>query len=121
MKERKLKTQYQIVKDFLYHCFQKDPHLRISAKKLLKHPWMLSARRNLEPAPAPIRPDPYQDSKSGLLSNGISTHAKLSSGAGGTIRPKKVTTVYDEAVLRVQEWNEALNGMCRCLLLTYRI
>ncbi|KAG8897651.1 hypothetical protein FRB99_008009, partial [Tulasnella sp. 403] len=36
-----------IVKDFLYHCFQKDCNLRISAKKLLKHPWMVSTRRSL--------------------------------------------------------------------------
>jgi hypothetical protein len=26
------------------------------------------------------------------------------------MRPKKPLTVYDEAVQRVQEWNEALNG-----------
>jgi hypothetical protein len=26
-------------------CFQKDPNLRVSAKRLLKHPWILSARR----------------------------------------------------------------------------
>ncbi|KAF7318499.1 Protein kinase domain-containing protein [Mycena chlorophos] len=36
-----------IVKDFLYHCFQKDANLRISAKKLLRHPWMVAARRQL--------------------------------------------------------------------------
>jgi serine/threonine protein kinase len=33
------------VKDFLMQCFQKDPNLRVSAKKLLKHPWILNARR----------------------------------------------------------------------------
>lgn len=26
-------------------CFQKDPNLRVSARKLLKHPWILNARR----------------------------------------------------------------------------
>lgn len=36
-----------IVKDFLYHCFQKDCNLRISARKLLKHPWMVSARKQM--------------------------------------------------------------------------
>ena len=36
-----------VVKDFLYHCFQKDCNLRVSAKKLLKHPWMQSARKQM--------------------------------------------------------------------------
>ena len=49
--------------------------------------------------------------ESGLSASG-------SSGSGvdmGTVRPKKPLTVYDEAVLKVQEWNEALNGeICIC-------
>ncbi|ODV91955.1 hypothetical protein CANCADRAFT_42581 [Tortispora caseinolytica NRRL Y-17796] len=31
------------VQDFLLQCFQRDPNLRVSAKKLLKHPWILKA------------------------------------------------------------------------------
>lgn len=27
-------------------CFQKDPNLRVSAKKLLRHPWIVNARRS---------------------------------------------------------------------------
>ncbi|RIA87643.1 hypothetical protein C1645_274831 [Glomus cerebriforme] len=34
-----------VVKDFLMQCFQKDGNLRISAKKLLKHPWIASIRK----------------------------------------------------------------------------
>ncbi|KAF2431836.1 Pkinase-domain-containing protein [Tothia fuscella] len=34
-----------VVRDFLMQCFQKDPNLRVSAKKLLKHPWILNAKR----------------------------------------------------------------------------
>ncbi|KAI5296204.1 hypothetical protein KEM52_005147, partial [Ascosphaera acerosa] len=34
------------VTDFLMQCFQKDPNLRVSAKKLLKHPWIVNARRS---------------------------------------------------------------------------
>ncbi|KAF9517267.1 hypothetical protein BS47DRAFT_1483463 [Hydnum rufescens UP504] len=69
-----------IVKDFLYHCFQKDCNLRISAKKLLKHPWMASARKQLGNEKA---------SGERTLSN------------------------FDEAVQRVQEWNEALKSPSR--------
>lgn len=36
------------VRDFLMQCFQKDPNLRVSARKLLKHPWILSAKRSDE-------------------------------------------------------------------------
>ncbi|KAF8955254.1 hypothetical protein BDZ97DRAFT_1674389 [Flammula alnicola] len=64
-----------IVKDFLYHCFQKDCNLRISAKKLLKHPWMVPAGAE---------------------------------GGGGQKRHSNYN--YDEAVLKVQEWNEALKS-----------
>lgn len=38
----------QTVKDFLLECFQKDYRLRCSAKRLLKHPWMLSGLKQLE-------------------------------------------------------------------------
>ena len=75
-----------IVKDFLYHCFQKDCNLRISAKKLLRHPWMVSARKQLE-----------------------SQHAQR--GTSGPDRPLSNYN-FDEAVLKVQEWNEALKCMC---------
>lgn len=37
---------FQAVKDFLMQCFQKDPNLRVSARKLLKHPWIVNARRS---------------------------------------------------------------------------
>ena len=35
----------EIVKDFLQQCFQKDPNLRVTAQKLMKHPWMIQSRR----------------------------------------------------------------------------
>ncbi|KAL4249212.1 non-specific serine/threonine protein kinase [Abortiporus biennis] len=79
-----------IVKDFLYHCFQKDCNLRISAKKLLKHPWMLAARKQL------ANQHPGQGS----------------AGDSKADRQEKRPT-YDEAVLKVQEWNEALKSPSR--------
>ncbi|BFZ61723.1 Protein kinase of the Mitotic Exit Network [Saitoella coloradoensis] len=33
------------VRDFLMQCFQKDPNLRVSAKKLLKHPLIMAAKK----------------------------------------------------------------------------
>lgn len=80
-----------IVKDFLYHCFQKDCNLRISAKKLLKHPWMISVRKQMA---------------DGKKIVGDSAE-KASTGQDGARRPLSNYN-YDEAVLKVQEWNEAL-------------
>jgi serine/threonine protein kinase len=41
----------QAARDFLMQCFQKDPNLRVSAKKLLKHAWIVGSRRTDAPAP----------------------------------------------------------------------
>lgn len=41
-------------RDFLMQCFQKDPNLRVSARKLLKHPWIGGCRRS--DAPVSKRP-----------------------------------------------------------------
>ncbi|KIM52300.1 hypothetical protein SCLCIDRAFT_1223881 [Scleroderma citrinum Foug A] len=86
-----------IVKDFLLHCFQKDCNLRISAKKLLKHPWMISAKKQL-------------NSSAGKEGHAFDGSSQTSSGM-----PKKPPTNYnfDEAVLKVQEWNEALKSPTR--------
>ena len=82
-----------IVKDFLYHCFQKDCNLRISAKKLLKHPWMVAARKQMT---------------DGQKSAG--DRSEKVAGEEGSKRPLSNYN-YDEAVQRVQEWNEALKCM----------
>ncbi|KAI6114307.1 hypothetical protein F5141DRAFT_1105796 [Pisolithus sp. B1] len=82
-----------IVKDFLLHCFQKDSNLRISAKKLLKHPWMISARKQLS----------VLARKDGHLFDS-SSHVPKNSQANYN---------FDEAVLKVQEWNEALKSPTR--------
>lgn len=34
-----------LVRDFLMQCFQKDPNLRVTAKKLLRHPWIMSGKK----------------------------------------------------------------------------
>ncbi|KAF2872722.1 hypothetical protein BDV95DRAFT_492250 [Massariosphaeria phaeospora] len=48
-----------LLRDFLMECFQKNPTLRISAKRLLKHPWILSAKRTV-PA-VPTKPTEYTE------------------------------------------------------------
>jgi len=97
-----------IVKDFLYHCFQKDSNLRISGKKLLRHPWMVSARRQM---------DGRDNRPSGGPTAGVGSGApgekaeKSTASAGDTQGGEKKRHSnynYDEAVLKVQEWNEAL-------------
>lgn len=40
-------------------CFQKDPNLRVSARKLLKHPWIVSAKRT--DAVVPTKPTKYDE------------------------------------------------------------
>jgi len=40
-------------------CFQKNPNLRVTAKKLLTHPWILNARRT--DAVVPIKPTKYDE------------------------------------------------------------
>jgi serine/threonine protein kinase len=42
------------VRDFLFQCFQKDPNLRVSARKLLKHPWIVNSA-------APEKPTEYDE------------------------------------------------------------
>ncbi|KAH9470133.1 hypothetical protein Pst134EA_007399 [Puccinia striiformis f. sp. tritici] len=98
-----------IARDFLLQCFQKDQNLRISAKKLLKHPWMLSAKKRLEQkereqALAQTRRTPYnQNSRKNSNHNHNSASPRSSSQ---DIDNSK--TGYDETVQRVQDWNKAL-------------
>lgn len=126
----------QIVKDFLYHCFQKDPNIRVSAKKLLKHPWILATRNENDdsegtpspplPMTTPHEPTRTPSGKTVTLAPPPAHYpsdrdpAKIpasNSGGSDTVRAKKKpSTVYDEAVSRVREWNEALNGMSRSVL-----
>ncbi|KAL1627655.1 Protein kinase of the Mitotic Exit Network [Neofusicoccum ribis] len=47
------------VRDFLMQCFQKDPNLRVSARKLLKHPWIVNARR--ADSVVPTKPTKYDE------------------------------------------------------------
>jgi len=94
-----------VVKDFLYHCFQKDPNLRVSGKKLLKHPWMVSARRQMSDGNGVT--GSRRGSTASSHSEGVGEKGRGSTSTGD--REKRHSNYnYDEAVLKVQEWNEAL-------------
>lgn len=103
-----------VVKDFLYHCFQKDPNLRVSAKKLLKHPWMAQARRQMGKADAAsAEREKEKEAKNQAGSdtereNGVPQKRERKSEEG---RRPLSNYNFDEAVQQVQEWNEALK--CR--------
>ncbi|GAA5906712.1 hypothetical protein JCM6882_003280 [Rhodosporidiobolus microsporus] len=70
-----------VVRDFLLQCFQKDANLRIGARKLLRHPWMVAAKRQAD-------------------------QQRRDVGARAT-RPM---SLYDDSVQKVQEWNQALRA-----------
>ncbi|GAA6044474.1 hypothetical protein JCM8097_000899, partial [Rhodosporidiobolus ruineniae] len=76
-----------VVRDFLLQCFQKDANLRIGAKKLLRHPWMVAAKRQAD----------QQRRDAGV-------------DVGARSTAKRPTSVYDDTVQKVQEWNEALRA-----------
>ncbi|ORY78918.1 hypothetical protein BCR35DRAFT_325387 [Leucosporidium creatinivorum] len=87
-----------VVRDFLGYCFQKDGMLRVGARRLLRHPWMVAARRGVEEREA-----------SSSSAGGSRTGRALGvpGGGGGGARPK---SGYDDGVQRVQEWNEAIRA-----------
>ena len=78
-----------IVKDFLYHCFQKDCNLRISAKKLLRHPWMVAARKQMANSSNSRGEGGDKASTNGQRTNG--------NGAGASERRPLSNYNYDEA------------------------
>ena len=93
----------------------------MTAKKLLRHPWMLSVRKNLEgngpvnAVPARAASPTKTTSRQGTVRAAPPAKAAIAPRSGSKsgmdiVPEKKALTVYDEAVQRVQEWNEALNG-----------
>ncbi|QYS97640.1 Protein kinase [Trichoderma simmonsii] len=73
-------------RDFLMQCFQKDPNLRVSARKLLRHAWIVGCRRT--DAPVSRTPANFDDAveevkqwNKALNSSGTSLRTSLGSDA----------------------------------------
>lgn len=69
-----------IVRDFLMQCFQKDPNLRVSARKLLKHPWIVNAKRS--DSEVPQKPTEYTQAVKSVQE----WNEALKAPNGGTLR-----------------------------------
>ncbi|KAF4577422.1 hypothetical protein EYR36_005410 [Pleurotus pulmonarius] len=91
-----------VVKDFLYACFQRDANLRVGARRLLKHAWIVGARRGMG---GQNIDDRLEKTKRDSREHAAKAEDKLLKPAGNWN--------YDEAVLKVQEWNEALKSPSR--------
>ena len=91
-----------VVKDFLLHCFQKDPNLRVSARKLLKHPWMRQLDNN----------NFENNNNNNNGNNGDNNSQSIYEGNSNDTpnKDKNISETYDIAVQKVQEWNEALKS-----------
>ncbi|CAO2658538.1 Nn.00g062610.m01.CDS01 [Neocucurbitaria sp. VM-36] len=98
-----------LLREFLMECFQKNPTLRISAKRLLKHPWILSAKRTV-PA-VPTKPTEYQEAVKSVQEwnealrspNSLRRSARPTSGAqqSAKISANGVTTASRKAPANV--------------------
>ncbi|KAE9393160.1 hypothetical protein BT96DRAFT_979042 [Gymnopus androsaceus JB14] len=161
------------VKDFLACCFQKDPNLRVGARKLLRHAWMVGVRTRAtvtasasaettgdwtthadQPSLPPVSTSPTQtvslsksqmrrsesrsqeppsqsqiqvsstqnpkqppsqtqpqiNQNSGTQRSARPRPTKPSQPHASASRPPSQSYDYNQAVARVQEWNQALKG-----------
>lgn len=102
------------VRDFLVQCFQKDPNLRVGARKLLRHPWMVAAKRQADAQ--------AQDTRAReAAARGSRRGADVGVGAGApreevgareNAARERPSSTYEDEVRVVKEWNEALRGAC---------
>ncbi|GAA5962208.1 hypothetical protein JCM3765_003898 [Sporobolomyces pararoseus] len=88
-----------VVRDFLVQCFQKDGNLRIGARKLLRHPWMVVAKKQQE----------AQTIDRERVQVGRTTTGE-SGGRHGSTATSRPISLYDDTVQQVRQWNEALKA-----------
>lgn len=73
-------------------CFQKDPNLRVSARKLLKHPWIVGCRRSDAPVskkPADFNQAVEEVKQWNKALKSSETSMRVSSGSEGSAQPPK--------------------------------
>ncbi|ODA80767.1 hypothetical protein RJ55_03726 [Drechmeria coniospora] len=71
-------------RDFLMQCFQKDPNLRVSARKLLRHAWIAGCRRAVAPvskAPANFNQAVEEVKQWNRALNSSESHHRTSTGS----------------------------------------
>jgi serine/threonine protein kinase len=96
-------------RDFLMQCFQKDPNLRVSAKKLGRHPWIVSCRRS----DAPVSKNPSEAVEEVVRWNraleSSETNLRASTGSDSSGPPLMGPLISRHAGSEVQRGARALN------------
>ncbi|GAA5845101.1 hypothetical protein JCM9279_005433 [Rhodotorula babjevae] len=102
------------VRDFLAQCFQKDGNLRVGARKLLRHPWMVAAKRQADAQreesdarAAAARGSSEAAGEAGARGARSAVRGSEGQESGGAARP---ASTYEDEVRIVKEWNEALRA-----------
>ena len=90
-------------------CFQKDPNLRVSARKLLKHPWIVNAKRS--DAVVPKKPTEYDEAVRSVQQ----WNEALKSPNAGSLR-KASRPISSSPILGRREPNRAILAPARASL-----
>ncbi|KAK4046298.1 Protein kinase of the Mitotic Exit Network [Microbotryomycetes sp. JL201] len=93
-------------RDFLVQCFQKDANLRVTAKKLLRHPWILAAKTKADELrseqqnrllPQKLRPTPTSTPvKRAPVMDRQQLRRKQSKDLISALQPRSINTVGAE-------------------------
>ena len=81
--------------DFLMQCFQKDPNLRVSARKLLKHPWIVNARRT--DSVIPQKSTEYEEAVKSVQEWNEALRSPNAGSTRKTLRPSASSPVPDQS------------------------
>ncbi|GAB7361438.1 hypothetical protein MBLNU230_g1494t1 [Neophaeotheca triangularis] len=93
-----------LVRDFLMQCFQKDPNLRVTAKKLLRHPWIVSGQKTdvKKPTEYDEAVKSVQEWNEALKSSPPNGNASSRRGSGRAVSRSPIPPVRHEAPSKKQ-------------------